>query len=69
MQGNKMKWWMDVWGKGGMANGQNLILSKQEDKENKWKVDEKKKQQVSNPSSALDEREMAASVMCMINNP
>ena len=28
---------MDGWEKGEWANGQILILSKQEDKENKWK--------------------------------
>ena len=42
--------------KGEWVNGQILILSKQEDKDNKWKVDEKKKQLVSNPFNTLDER-------------
>ena len=56
MQGNKMNGgWMGG-EKGEWSNGQILILSKQEDKENKMENGREKKQRVSNPSNALDER-------------
>jgi hypothetical protein len=64
MQGNKMNGgWMDGWlGKGGWANGQILILSKQEDKENKWKVDEKRNSECPIRPMQWMNKEMAASV-------
>jgi hypothetical protein len=62
MQVNKLKWWMDGWGKGRMGKWTNPILSKQEDKENKWKVDEKRNSKCPiRPMHWINE-EMAASV-------
>ena len=53
--------WMDG-EKGKWANGQILILSKQEDKENKWKIDEKRNIKCPFRSMHWMNEKMAASV-------
>ena len=56
--------------KGEWVNGQILILSKQEDKDNKWKVDEKKETtSVQSVQYIGWTRERQQVFICMINNP